>query len=234
QHGAADVRQGVGAAHSHGVGQLGLQLFHIGLDALGTGTVHHGDEGPADQHRVRAQGQGLEHVHAGADAAVHQNGHPAAHSVHDGGQHLCGRGALIQHPAAVVGHHDALGPGLQSFLGPGHGHDALDDEGLLRHGNDLAQLLHSLAAGGGRHVLQEGQARRVDVHGDGKGICGLHQVHLLPDGLQVPGLDGGHAAAAVLGDGRRSALHDRRVRAVAGEGGDARFSTGGHQDVVIG
>ena len=126
-----------------------------------------------------------------------------------------------------------LAPGLQGLFRPGHGHDALGDEGLFRHVHDLAQLLHGLAAGGGRHVLQEGQAGGVDVHGDGKGIGGLHQIHLLADGVQVPGLDGGHAAAAVFGDGSGGTLHDGGIRAVAGEGGDAGLGAGGHQDVIV-
>ena len=77
--------------------------------------------------------------------------------------------------------------------------ERFDEEGELDILDDLPQLLHRLGAGGRCQPLEEGQAGGVDVHGDGKGICGLHQVHLLPDGLQVPGLDGGHAAAAVLG-----------------------------------
>ena len=34
EHGAADLRQGVGAAHGHGVGELGAELVHIDLHAL--------------------------------------------------------------------------------------------------------------------------------------------------------------------------------------------------------
>ena len=50
-----------------------LQLGEEQLRALGLAAVHRRDEGAADEHRVRAQGQGLEHVHAGADAAVHED-----------------------------------------------------------------------------------------------------------------------------------------------------------------
>ena len=78
----------MGTAHGHGIGQFGLQLVHVDLHALGTAAVDHIHEGPADEHRVRAQGQGLEHIHAGADTAVHQNSHLAAHRVDDGGQDL--------------------------------------------------------------------------------------------------------------------------------------------------
>ena len=52
--------------------------------------------------------------------------------------------------------------------------------------------------------------------------------------VDIPGLDGGHAAAVVLFQcpGRR--LDHGGVGAVAGKGGDARAGTGGHQNVIIG
>ena len=68
-----DLRDGVRAAHLHGVGQLTGQLVDVALDALGTAAVDSRDEGAADEHAVRAQCQCLENVHAGADAAVHQD-----------------------------------------------------------------------------------------------------------------------------------------------------------------
>ena len=60
QHIPADLRQGVRAAHGHGVRKLCLKLVHIGLHALLTAAIDHGDEGTADEHAVRAQGQSLE------------------------------------------------------------------------------------------------------------------------------------------------------------------------------
>ena len=133
----------------------------------------------------------------------------------------------------MVGHHDGAGSSLQSLLRPGHGHNTLEDKGALRPGGDLLQLLHGLAAGGGLHVLQEGQARGVDVHGDGKGIGGLYQLHLLPHQLHVPGLDGGHAAAAVFRQHLRRGPHHVVVGAVTGEGGNPRRRAGGNQDLVV-
>ncbi len=233
EHGAVDVRDAVGAAHGHGVAELRLELVHVGLDALGAAAVDHVDEGPADQNAVGAQSQGLEHVHAGADAAVHQDGQLAAHRVHDAGQDLGGGGALVQHPAAVVGDHDALGAGHQGLLGAPDGHDALEDKGLAGHLHHVAQLRHGLAAGGRGQVLQEGQARGVDVHGDGEGIRLPGQGQLGFQGVHVPGLDGGHAVAAAGGDGLHGALHHGGVGAVAGEGGDAGLGAGGHQDLVV-
>ena len=134
----------------------------------------------------------------------------------------------------MVGDHDAAGAGLQGLQRAVDGHDTLEDEGLTGHSGDLLQLLHRLAAGGRGQVFQEGQTGGVNVHGDGEGIGSLHQFHLLPDGVHVPGLHGGHAAAAVLFQGLGSGLHDGGVGAVAGEGGDTGLGAGGHQDVVVG
>ena len=225
----------MGPAHGHGVGQLGFQFVRVDLHALGAASVDHVHKGPPDQHGVRPQGQGLKDVQSGADAAVHQHGHFAAHGVRDGGEHLGGGGALIQHPATVVADHDAGCPGLQGLLRAPDGHDALEDEGrAFQHVHDLPELRHGLAARGGLEVFQEGQARRVDVHGDGEGLGGLHQGQLLPDGLQVPGLDGRHAPAVLLLQSSGGGFHDGGVGSVSGEGGDARLRTGGHQDVIVG
>lgn len=111
------------------------------------------------------------------------------------GRDLCRGGTLILDPAAVVGHHDAAGPGLQGLQRAANGHDALDDEGLLGIVDDLPQLLHGLAAGGRRQPLQEGQARCVDVHGHGHGVRPAHGVQLGEHRFHVPGLHRGHAQA---------------------------------------
>ena len=133
----------------------------------------------------------------------------------------------------MVGDHDAGGPGLQGLFRSADGHDALENEGLARHGRDLLQLVHGLAACRGRQPLQEGQSGGVDVHGDGAGIGGLHQVHLLPDGVQVPGLHRGHAAAVVGLQSVCGPLHDGGIGAVAGEGQDACLGAAVHQHVVV-
>ena len=134
----------------------------------------------------------------------------------------------------MVGHHDGGGtglPGLQSTL---DGHHALDDEGALGQLHDLGQLFHALAAGRRGHVLEEGQACRIHVHGHGKAAAGLGLGHLLPDGVDVPGLDGGHTAAACCADGLGGHLHHGGVGAVTGKGGNAVLGAGAYQHVVIG
>jgi hypothetical protein len=60
------------AAQGHGDFQLiAQQAQHVG-DAQGAGIGEAEDIGAADQHRVGAEGHGLEHVGAAADAAIHQ------------------------------------------------------------------------------------------------------------------------------------------------------------------
>lgn len=127
-----------------------------------------------------------------------------------------------------------LAPASRAFRAPPDGHDALDDEGLLGIVDDLPQLLHGLAAGGRRQPLQEGQARRVNVHGHGHGVRPAHGVQLGKHRFHVPGLHRRHAQAPGGGDGVQSALHHGGIGAVAGEGGDARLGAGGHQNVVVG
>ena len=134
----------------------------------------------------------------------------------------------------MVGYHNGAGPGLQGLLGAANGHDALDDKGLFGVVNDLAQLLHGFAACRGGQPLQEGQARRVDVHGHGHRVRLAHGVQLGKHRLHVPGLHRGNARAAGGGNGVQRSLHHGGVGAVAGEGGDARLGAGGHQNVVIG
>ena len=114
------------------------------------------------------------------------------------------------------------------------GHDALDEKGNAGHLSDLTQLLYRLAAGGGIHIFQEGQARRINVHGDGKaaGILAIAQLFL--NGFQVPGLHGGNAHAAGRADGLAGHLHHPGVHAVAGESGNAVFGAGLDQNVIVG
>ena len=140
-------------AHGHGVRKLCLKLVHIGLHAFLSAAVDRGDEGAGDEHRIGTQSQSLEHVHAGADAAVHKDLHLAAHGVHNGRQDLSSGGALIQHTAAVVGDDDTSGTGFQCLFRTLHRHDALEDKGLAGHGGDLLQLVHGFTAGGGIQSL---------------------------------------------------------------------------------
>ena len=134
----------------------------------------------------------------------------------------------------MVGHHDGGGtglPGLQSTL---DGHHTLDDEGPLGQLHDLGQLFHALAAGRRGHVLEEGQACCIHVHSHGKAAAGLGLRHLFLDGVDVPGLDGGHTAAACRADGLGGHFHHGGVGAVTGKGGNAVLGAGAYQHVVIG
>ncbi len=66
------------------------------------------DEGAAQQHAVRAQGEHAYHVQAGADAGIRQDRQVALHGVGDGRQGP-GRGEhAIELAPAVVGDHDAV------------------------------------------------------------------------------------------------------------------------------
>ena len=223
------------AAHLHGVGQLTGQLVDVALDALGTAAVDSRDEGAADEDAVRAQCQCLEDVHAGADAAVHQD--LDAGTLEGGGdlrQDFGGGGTLVEDAAAVVGYHDGGGTGLLGLQRALDGHDALDDEGTLGQLDELSQLGHALAAGRRGHILEEGQAGGIHVHCHGEAAAGLGLCHLLFNGVDVPGLDGRHAAAIGIADGCGGHGHDVGVGAVAGEGGDAALGAAAHQHVVVG
>ena len=114
------------------------------------------------------------------------------------------------------------------------GHHALDDEGTLCQLHDLGQLLHALAAGGRGHVLQERQTRCIHVHGHGKGTAFFHQVHFLPDQLQIPGLHRGHAQT-LYGTNRPGGLdHDVGIQSVAGKGRNARLGAAADQGGIVG
>ena len=134
----------------------------------------------------------------------------------------------------MVGDDDALRAGLDGLLRAAHGHYALDDEGHLGVGDYLAQLGDGLAARVGVHGLEEGEARAVDVHGGGEDIVLVEDVELLHDGLDVPGLNRGHAHAADLVHRGDRTLHNLGVDAVAGEAHGAVFDRRGDEDVVVG
>ncbi|MPM60313.1 hypothetical protein SDC9_107164 [bioreactor metagenome] len=121
----------------------------------------------------------------------------------------------------MVRDHNAAGSGFQSFLSALHRHDSLQNERLFCPSGNLTQLVHRLAAGGRLHIFQKGQARGVDVHGDGEWVRCVGQLHLLLNQLHIPGLDGGHAVSVAGGDGLHRALHHGGIGAVAGKGGNA-------------
>ena len=134
----------------------------------------------------------------------------------------------------MVGYHDGGGTGLLGLESTLDGHDALDDEGTLGQLDDLSQFGHALAAGRRGHILEEGQTGGIHVHCHGKAAAGLGLRHLLFNGVDVPGLDGRHAAAVGIADGLGGHGHDVGVGAVAGKGGDAALGAGPHQHVVVG
>ena len=134
----------------------------------------------------------------------------------------------------MVGDHDGSSAGLLGLEGPLDGHHTLDDEGALGQLDDLGQLGNALAAGGRGHILQEGQTGGIHIHGNGKAAAGLGLLHLGLDSVDVPGLDGGHAAAACSTNGLSGHGHHVGVGAVTRKGGNAVFGTGAHQHVIVG
>ena len=222
-------------AHLHGVSQLTGQLINVALHTFLAAAIHSRDERAADQHAVCTQCQCFEHIHTGADAAVHQDLHTGAlEGCCDLRQHLGSGRALIQYAAAVVGHHDSSRAGFLCLPCALNGHNTLDDEGALGQLDDLGKLCHALAACGRSHVLQEGQTGCVHIHGHGKAAAGLGLGHFFLNGINVPGLDGGHAAAVCCANGLGGHLHNGGVGAVAGKGSDAVLCTGAHQHIIIG
>ena len=134
----------------------------------------------------------------------------------------------------MVGYHDGGGTGLLGLQRTLDGHDALDDEGTLGQLDDLSQFSHALAAGRRGHILEEGQAGGIHVHCHGKAAAGLGLCHLLFNSVDVPGLDGRHAAAVGAADGLGGHGHNVRIGAVASKGGDTALGAGPHQHVVVG
>ena len=62
----------------------------------------------------------------------------------------------------------------------------------------------------------------------------MDQVHFHLNGLQIPGLDRGHAPAVGLADRPRGVFHHLRRQPVAGESRDPLLPAGGNQNLVIG
>ena len=134
----------------------------------------------------------------------------------------------------MVGYHDGGGTGLLGLESTLDGHDALDDEGTLGQLDDLSQFGHALAAGRRRHILEEGQAGGIHIHCHGEAAAGLGLCHFLLDGVDVPGLDGRHAAAISVANGLGGHGHNVRIGAVAGKGSNTALGAGAHQHVVVG
>ena len=133
----------------------------------------------------------------------------------------------------MVRHHDARHTGLHCLFGALGGHDALQNKGNARLPGDLLQLLHGLAARRRGQVLQKGQARCINVHGQRKAAGLACHRHFLCNGGVIPGLDRGDAEAAIGRNSRGGPLHHLGVGAVTGKGGNARSRTGRDQDGII-
>ena len=76
--------------------------------------------GPADHHTVGTQRERAEHIHAAADAAIHQNLGLPADGRDNAGQFAGRCSNTIELTAAVVGHHDAIctaGDGIAGIVG---------------------------------------------------------------------------------------------------------------------
>mgnify|MGYP004503653429 CR=1 FL=1 len=119
------------------------------LLALGATAVEHGDDGAADEYGVGPQGQGPEHIHPGADAAVYENFNPSGHRSGDFGQDLGRGGGAPLNPASVVGYHDPGGPGLNGLFGPPGGHNTLYNHGHMGMVDDAPQIVYGFGPGVG-------------------------------------------------------------------------------------
>ena len=79
-------------------------MGHTGLTRARCGA----QERAADEAKIRAQCQSLQHVGAAAKAAVHDHRHLVARGFADAGQHAQRRHGAVQLPSAVVGDHHAV------------------------------------------------------------------------------------------------------------------------------
>ena len=140
----------------HEVFKLGAFRVRVELHALCAAAQSAASDGGNDEWtayhgRVRAQGEDLEDVRAGADASVHDNCQAAADSGAYLGQHLGRSLGGGDDAAAVRGDDDTCASGLGALHSALGGHDALGYEGMgeflaisARSATDLAQS--SLAA----------------------------------------------------------------------------------------
>ena len=97
-----------------------------------------------------------------------------------------------------------------------------------------AEVLPEIAAalkGTDVKVLVDGG---IHIHCHGEAAAGLGLCHLLFNSVDVPRLDGRHAAAIGIADGLGGHGHDVGVGAIAGEGGNTALGAGAHQHIVVG
>ena len=152
--GAAGLQAGA-AAQGHGHFQL------VAQQADDVGHAHRPGVGQtiyirlANQHGVRTQCDGLEHVGAPADAAIHQHGHLAAHGLGHGGQGLGGGQGGVEGTASVVGDDHARRAAVQRLAGIVGVKNALEQH---RQPGGLHQPAHVGPGGGVAQHAIEGAA----------------------------------------------------------------------------
>lgn len=104
------------------------------------------EDGPADQHSLGAQGQGLDHVRAAADTAIQQYLHLAIHRLDDLRKDFDSSQGRVQVARAVVRHHDAVHTVLRGQGGVLARHQPLEDDGQRRLRLDPVDILPCGAA----------------------------------------------------------------------------------------
>ena len=131
-----DVRRG---RHGHGVAQVTRDLLDHAAYALGALLLQRRHQRTAHAAARRAQRQGLEHVHAALDGAVHKQRCLPLALLGDLRQHHQRRYRALQ-AAVVMAHHHALHAAIQALARLHPGEHALDEEGQLRGPDELRQL----------------------------------------------------------------------------------------------
>src|SRR6202043_68215 len=95
------------AAKRHRGAKLVSQNAHDLRDSAGTPHCQSPYVRPSDQHRARAQSEGLQHVGAAANAPVEQHGYAPVDGFGHAGQRLNRGGQGIKVTPAVIGNDDA-------------------------------------------------------------------------------------------------------------------------------
>jgi hypothetical protein len=90
---------------------------------------------------LRSQSERLEDVGSCPEAAVDQNGHACPDLIDDGGEGLERCGAVVQGPAAVVGHDEPLDSVLEPQPHVVDGDDALEQHGTFEEPADFVEML---------------------------------------------------------------------------------------------
>ncbi len=86
------------------------------------------EERPADIGAARTERHGFQHILTGADAAIQMHLDAVGDSIDDPRQHADRGGGAIELAAAVVGHDDGVGPGIDGLFRILDIEDALDDQ----------------------------------------------------------------------------------------------------------